>query len=43
MNVAQVEATIAAVGDVMTEVLGDRGRTPRGVGNRSPAGAPHGC
>jgi crotonobetainyl-CoA:carnitine CoA-transferase CaiB-like acyl-CoA transferase len=42
VNVAQVEATIAAVADVMMEVLAT-GNDPGRRGNRSPAGAPHGC
>jgi crotonobetainyl-CoA:carnitine CoA-transferase CaiB-like acyl-CoA transferase len=42
VNVAQLEATIATVGDVMAEVLAS-GRVPARTGNRSAAGAPHGC
>ena len=42
LNVAQLEATIAAVGDVLLETLVN-GRVPARSGNRSPASAPHGC
>jgi crotonobetainyl-CoA:carnitine CoA-transferase CaiB-like acyl-CoA transferase len=42
VNVAQLEATIAAVGDVLLETL-VTGRVPPGRGNRWAAGAPHGC
>ncbi len=42
VNVAQVEATIAAFGDVMLEVLAT-GTVPARPGNRAAAGAPHGC
>ncbi len=42
VNVAQLEATIAAFGDVLLEARAS-GRVPPRIGNRSPAGAPHGC
>jgi len=42
VNVAQLEATIAAVGDVMLDAL-VHAYVPARAGNRSPAGAPHGC
>jgi crotonobetainyl-CoA:carnitine CoA-transferase CaiB-like acyl-CoA transferase len=42
INVAQLEATIAAIGDVMLDVAADTA-VPARVGNRSPAAAPHGC
>jgi crotonobetainyl-CoA:carnitine CoA-transferase CaiB-like acyl-CoA transferase len=42
VNVAQLEATIAAIGDVMLEALASGG-VPARPGNASAAGAPHGC
>lgn len=42
INVAQLEATIAAIGDVMLDVVTDAA-PPARAGNRSPAAAPHGC
>jgi crotonobetainyl-CoA:carnitine CoA-transferase CaiB-like acyl-CoA transferase len=42
VNVAQLEATIATVGDVMADVLAT-GRVPERSGNRSESGAPYGC
>ncbi len=42
VNVAQVEATIAAIGELVTEVIAT-GRVPERPGNRSASGAPHGC
>lgn len=42
INVAQLEATIAAIGDVMLDVAPDTG-APLRAGNRSPTAAPHGC
>jgi crotonobetainyl-CoA:carnitine CoA-transferase CaiB-like acyl-CoA transferase len=42
IDLAQLEATIAALGDVMTEHLAT-GREPRRQGNRSATAAPHGC
>ncbi len=42
VNVAQLETTVAAFGDVMLEYL-VTGREPARRGNRSAAGGPHGC
>lgn len=42
IDVAQLEATIAAIGDVMLDVA-PNGAAPARAGNRSPAAAPHGC
>jgi crotonobetainyl-CoA:carnitine CoA-transferase CaiB-like acyl-CoA transferase len=42
IDVAQLEATIAAIGDVMLDVAPDS-TAPARIGNRSPAAAPHGC
>jgi crotonobetainyl-CoA:carnitine CoA-transferase CaiB-like acyl-CoA transferase len=42
VNVAQLEATIAAIGDVMLEPL-RTGRVPPRTGNRSATDGPHGC
>jgi len=42
IDVAQLEATIAAIGDVMLDVA-PSSAAPARVGNRSPAAAPHGC
>jgi crotonobetainyl-CoA:carnitine CoA-transferase CaiB-like acyl-CoA transferase len=42
VNVAQLEATIAAVGDVFVEAMA-RDAVPARRGNRSASAAPHGC
>ena len=42
IDVAQVEATIAAIGDVMLDVA-PNAAAPARIGNRSPAATPHGC
>ncbi|MCC6848984.1 MAG: CoA transferase [Deltaproteobacteria bacterium] len=42
VNVAQLEATIAAIGDVVAAVA-TTGRTPERSGNRAAHAAPHGC
>lgn len=42
VNVAQIEATIAAIGDVMLDVAAND-PAPVRHGNRSTAAAPHGC
>lgn len=42
INLSQYEATVAAVGHVLMEYLGN-GREPRRLGNRSLSAAPHGC
>jgi crotonobetainyl-CoA:carnitine CoA-transferase CaiB-like acyl-CoA transferase len=42
VNVAQLEATIAALGDVLLETLVTE-RVPPRAGNRSRTDAPHGC
>ena len=42
IDLAQLETTVAAVGDVMMEQLAN-GREPARLGNRSHAFAPHGC
>jgi benzylsuccinate CoA-transferase BbsF subunit len=42
VNLAQVEATISVIGDVMMEALA-KGEAPRRRGNRTEEAAPHGC
>lgn len=42
INLAQFDATVAVIGDVMMEELAN-GREPRRLGNRSLHAAPHGC
>lgn len=42
VNVAQLEATIATIGDLAAEVA-TSGRVPARTGNRAPHAAPHGC
>lgn len=42
VNLAQVEATISVIGDVMMEALA-KGEAPARSGNRSEDAAPHGC
>ncbi|MCC6765055.1 MAG: CoA transferase [Deltaproteobacteria bacterium] len=42
VNVAQLEATVAAIGDVVAEVA-TTGRVPGRAGNRAAHAAPHGC
>ena len=42
VDLAHLEATVAAFGDVMTE-FDATGRVPARNGNRSPTAAPHGC
>jgi len=42
VNLSQFEATVASVGHVLMECLGNR-REPQRLGNRSLHAAPHGC
>lgn len=42
LNLSQLEASIAVVGELVMETLAE-GREPAKLGNRSDRGAPHGC